>query len=152
MVRETILRFKYGREYALRPWLGRWMRDGFRQHYAGESWDALIPVPLHAERRKIRGFNQSAEIARWLGAQVKIPVVEGLLRVRPTLSQARLKRAERLRNLRGALDLAPGFDPRGQRLLLCDDVFTTGATADACAKVLQKAGAAEVAALAVARG
>ena len=152
VVREAILRFKYGREYALRPWLGRWMRDGFRKYYAQESWDALVPVPLHPERRKIRGFNQSAEIALWLGAAVQIPVVEGLVRIRPTLSQARLKRAERLRNLRGALALAPGFDPRGRRLLLCDDVFTTGATADACAKVLRKAGAAEVAALTVARG
>ncbi|MCX6936045.1 MAG: ComF family protein [Verrucomicrobia bacterium] len=151
-VREAILRFKYGREYHLRPWLGRWMRDGFRQYYAEEKWDALVPVPLHSERKKIRGFNQSAEIARWLSARIGIPVEEGLARVRATLSQARLKRVERLSNLRGALALAPGFDPRGRRLLICDDVFTTGATADACARVLRKAGAAEVAALTVARG
>ena len=151
-VREAILRFKYGREYHLRPWLGRWMRDGFRQYYAEEKWDALVPVPHHSERKKIRGFNQSAEIARWLSARIGIPVEEGLARVRATLSQARLKRVERLSNLRGALALAPGFDPRGRRLLICDDVFTTGATADACARVLRKAGAAEVAALTVARG
>jgi ComF family protein len=151
-VREVILRFKYQREYSLRPWLGRWMRDGFRQYYSQEKWDALVPVPLHGARRRERGFNQSAEIAGWLGAKVGIGVEEGLVRIKPTPPQARLRRVERLRNLRGALALAPGFDPRGRRLLLCDDVFTTGATADACARVLKQAGAEEVAALTVARG
>jgi len=151
-VREAILRFKYDREYSLRPWLGRWMQDGFRQYYSMENWDGLVPVPLHTSRRKLRGFNQSAEIAGWLGAKVGIPVVEALVRVKPTPAQARLKRGERLRNLRGALELARGFDPRGRRLLICDDVFTTGATADACARILQQAAAAEVAALTVARG
>jgi competence protein ComFC len=151
-VREVVLRFKYQREYFLRPWLGRWMRDGFRRYYAEEMWDALVPVPIHPERRKERGFNQSAEIAYWLGAKVGVKVEEGLVRVKATPPQARLRRAERLRNLRGALALTPGFDPRGRRLLLCDDVFTTGATADACARVLKQAGAEEVAALTVARG
>ena len=151
-VREVVLRFKYQREYSLRPWLGRWMRDGFRRYYAEEGWDALIPVPIHPERRKERGFNQSSEIAFWLGAKVGVKVEEGLVRVKASTPQARLRRAERLRNLRGALALAPGFDPRGRRLLLCDDVFTTGATADACARVLKQAGAEEVAALTVARG
>jgi len=128
------------------------MRDGYRQYYEKERWDALVPIPLHPARRKERGFNQSAEIARWLGARVGLKVEEGLIRVKPTPPQARLRRTERLRNLRGALALAPEFDPRGRRLLLCDDVFTTGATADACARVLKKAGADEVAALTVARG
>ncbi len=151
-VREVILRFKYQREYFLRPWLGRWMQDGFQRYYAKERWDALVPVPIHPERREERGFNQSAEIASWLSAKVGVRVEEGLARMKATPPQARLRRAERLRNLRGALALAPGFDPRGRRLLLCDDVFTTGATADACARVLKQAGAEEVAALAVARG
>jgi ComF family protein len=151
-VREVVLRFKYQREYFLRPWLGRWMRDGFRRYYAEERWDALIPVPIHDERRQERGFNQSSEIAGWLGSKVGVKVEEGLVRVKATPPQARLRRAERLRNLRGALALAPGFDPQGRRLLLCDDVFTTGATADACARVLKQAGAEEVAALTVARG
>jgi ComF family protein len=151
-VREVVLRFKYQREYFLRPWLGRWMRDGFQRYYAEERWDALIPVPIHPERRKERGFNQSSEIAGWLGSKVGVKVEEGLVRVKATPPQARLRRAERLRNLRGALALAPGFDPQGRRLLLCDDVFTTGATADACARVLKQAGAEEVAALTVARG
>ena len=151
-VREAVLRFKYGREYFLRPWLGRWLRDGFCQHYAAESWDALIPVPLHPMRRRKRGFNQSLEITRWLGERTGLPVKEGLVRQKVTPPQARLRRSERLRNLRGALALAPGFDPQGLRLLICDDIFTTGATADACARVLRQAGAAEVAALTVARG
>jgi ComF family protein len=150
-VREAILGFKYRRQFHLRPWLGRWLEDGFREHYSGERWEALVPVPLHPDRRRKRGFNQSAEIARWLGKRVEIPMVEALRRVKATLPQARLSRAERLRNLRGSLALAEGFDPRGRRLLICDDVFTTGATADACARILRRAGAEEVAALTVAR-
>ena len=125
--------------------------DGFRQYYAGERWDALVPVPLHPERRRQRGFNQSAEIAGWLGRRAGIPVVEAIRRVKATAPQARLSRAERLRNLRGSLALAGGFDPQGKRLIICDDVFTTGATADACARVLRRAGAEEVVALTVAR-
>jgi len=127
------------------------LEDGYRQHYAGEAWDALVPVPLHPERRKKRGFNQSAEIASWAGKRVGVPVVEALRRVKATVPQARLTRAERLRNLRGSLELAGGFDPQGRRLVICDDVFTTGATADACARILRRAGAAEVVALTVAR-
>ena len=150
-MREAILGFKYRRQFHLRPWLGRWLEDGFREHYSGERWEALVPVPLHPDRRRKRGFNQSAEIARWLGKRVEIPMVEALRRVKATLPQARLSRAERLRNLRGSLALAEGFDPRGRRLLICDDVFTTGATADACARILRRAGAEEVAALTVAR-
>jgi ComF family protein len=150
-VREAILGFKYRRQFHLRPWLGRWLEDGFRQHYAKEQWDALVPVPLHPDRRKKRGFNQSREIATWLGQRVGIPVVEALGRVKVTAPQARLSRAERLRNLRGSLALAGGFDPRGRRLVICDDVFTTGATADACARILRRKGADEVVALTVAR-
>jgi len=150
-VREAILAFKYRRQFHLRPWLGRWLEDGFRQHYAAEHWDALIPVPLHPDRRRKRGFNQSAEIARWLGQRVGLTVVEALRRVKPTVPQARLSRAERLRNLRGSLALVGGFDPQGKRLVICDDVFTTGATADACARILLREGAKEVVALTVAR-
>ena len=150
-VRETILGFKYRQQFHLRPWLGRWLEDGFRKYYADEKWDALVPVPLHPERRRKRGFNQSEEIATWLARRVGIPVMEGLRRVRPTVPQARLSRAERLRNLRGSLALAGGFDPRGKRLVICDDVFTTGATADACARILRRAGAEEIVALTVAR-
>ena len=150
-VREAILGFKYRRQFHLRPWLGRWLEDGYRQHYAAEEWDALVPVPLHPDRRKKRGFNQSREIATWLGRRAGIPVVEALCRVKATAPQARLSRAERLRNLRGSLALAGGFDPRGRRLVICDDVFTTGATADACARMLRRAGADEVVALTVAR-
>jgi ComF family protein len=150
-IREAILGFKYRRQFHLRPWLGRWLEDGYRQHYRGEAWDALVPVPLHPERRKQRGFNQSAEIAGWAGKRLGVPVVEALRRVKATVPQARLSRAERLRNLRGSLELAEGFDPEGKRLVICDDVFTTGATADACARILRRNGATEVVALTVAR-
>ena len=88
-VRETILGFKYRRQFHLRPWLGRWLEDGFRQHYAGERWDALVPVPLHPERRRQRGFNQSTEIASWLGRQYECEVVKGFKGYRDTYSYQR---------------------------------------------------------------
>jgi len=150
-VRDAILAFKYRRQFHLRPWLGRWLEDGFQEHYATEKWDALVPVPLHPDRKRKRGFNQSSEIAGWMGKRVGLPVVDALRRVKVTVPQARLSRAERLCNLRGSLALVGGFDPRGKRLVICDDVFTTGATADACARILIREGAKEVVALTVAR-
>ena len=112
--------------------------------------DAVVPVPLHWRRRWTRGFNQSEEIARYL----RLPVVCALRRVRHTPPQAGLGADRRAMNLRGAF--APRRTGRssgvhGRRVVLLDDVSTTGATVAACAAVLKEAGAAEVSVLTVAR-
>lgn len=113
--------------------------------------DWVVPVPLSAARLRERGFNQAALLARaWAGGQCQ---PRWLLRLRDTPAQAGLDRRARLRNLQGALALEPAQAQRvqGQRVLLLDDVMTTGATLDAAAQVLLQAGAQAVTAVVLAR-
>jgi ComF family protein len=109
--------------------------------------DAAVPVPLHRRRLRTRGFNQAAELARHL----RLPLCHALRRVRATPSQTDLPAAERHANVRNAFALARRVDVRGKCLVLVDDVSTTGATLEACARVLRDAGAREVRAVIAAR-
>lgn len=109
--------------------------------------DVVVPVPLHASRKRSRGFNQAAELAHHLG----LPVNHALRRVRATPSQIDLPAARRHANVRDAFALRRRARVRGATVVLVDDVSTTGATLDACARVLTEAGAREVRALTVAR-
>jgi ComF family protein len=106
-----------------------------------------VPIPLHRARQRARGFNQAEEIARHL----PVPMVRALIRVRRTASQTDLPERERHANVRGAFRLARRSVVRGAVAVLVDDVSTTGATLDACARVLLESGAAEVRALTAAR-
>lgn len=103
--------------------------------------DLLLPVPLAARRMRQRGFNQAALLARWLSRGLGLPYADRLRRLRDTPAQQHLSARERQHNLRGAFALARGFEPRGLRLGLVDDVFTTGATASQLAGLLYQAGA-----------
>lgn len=115
---------------------------------AGGSVDAVVPVPLHRSRRRERGFNQSELLTRALAEILGLPVQCALVRVRATRTQTDLTRRERLRNVSGAFAAPSRLD--GARLLVVDDVVTTGATmAAACAAALD-AGASEAVGLAVA--
>lgn len=106
---------------------------------------ALIPVPLANRRLRQRGFNQAAMLAHWLSATLDIPCDERLLlRTQDTDAQQALNAEARLRNLRNAFALAPGAVVKGRHLALVDDVLTTGATAQALARLLMDAGAARV--------
>ena len=109
--------------------------------------DVIVAVPLHRSRRRARGFNQAAEIARHLGP----PVTPALRRLRATPSQTDLPAARRHANVRDAFALARGASVAGATVVLVDDVSTTGATLEACARVLLDAGAREVRALTAAR-
>jgi len=107
---------------------------------------------LHPTRKRERGFNQSGEIARHLSRIVGVPVAQHwLLRTRPTKVQAGLTRRERRRNLSGAFALSKQADVHGKAVLVIDDVFTTGATLNECARILRQSGAARIAVLTVAR-
>jgi ComF family protein len=109
--------------------------------------DVAVPVPLHRSRKRARGFNQAADIARYL----PIPSVHVLKRVRSTVSQTDLPAAKRHANVRNAFALRRGQDVTGLVVVLVDDVSTTGATLESCARVLKEAGAREIRALTVAR-
>ncbi|NUU33963.1 ComF family protein [Pseudomonas sp. C2B4] len=105
----------------------------------------LLPVPLATRRLRQRGFNQAAMLARWLGTRLDLPCDDRLLlRVQDTGAQQALKASERQKNLRNAFALAPDASVKGQHLALVDDVLTTGATAQALARLLMDAGAARV--------
>ncbi len=115
--------------------------------------DVILPVPLHKKRYAERGFNQATYIARALSDVLEKPLLEhALIRSRHTPHQAKLDRTERLKNVEGAFVLADVAQVAGKRILLVDDVYTTGATMQACAQVLLGAGAIVVSGCTFARG
>ena len=150
-VLEAVIGFKYRDEYYRNHQLVGWLTEAFDRYAADSSWDALVPVPLYHRRRRERGFNQAAELARGLGRKRRLPVWDCLYRCRETPSQTGLDRIARWENMSGAFEVKPRFDARGRNLLLIDDVLTTGATTNACAQVLAEAGADRLAVLTVAR-
>jgi ComF family protein len=150
-VLEAIIGFKYRDEYYQQGRLVRWLTETFDDHAQPGDWHALVPVPLYHRRHRERGFNQAHEMARGLAAKRKVPVLDCLYRYRETVSQTKLERAARWENMSGAFRMKRGFDVRGRNLLVIDDVFTTGATVNACAQALAQAGAGQLAVLTVAR-
>jgi competence protein ComFC len=113
----------------------------------------VIPVPLHPLKFREREFNQAELLARHLAKALKIPMETKIVkRVSPTLTQTRLSREQRAANMTGAFAVAEKISPAGRRFILVDDVLTTGATTNACARALRKAGAGEVRVWTVARG
>lgn len=150
-VHEAIVGFKYQEQFYQRSRLVGWLTEAFDRHVHDGPWDALVPVPLYHRRRRGRGFNQARELADGLGRNRKLAVLDCLYRYRETPSQTSLKRNARWDNMKGAFRLKPRFDVKGLNLLLIDDVFTTGATTNACAQTLAEAGAGRLAALTVAR-
>ena len=150
--RPIILGFKHGGRLEAAPLFVRWLE------VAGgplvTEADLIAPVPLHWRRMLGRRFNQAAELARGLGRRTKTPYAPDLLlRPRPTPSQSGLSAAARRRNMAGAFALNPAWSDRlaGARVLLIDDVFTTGATVERATAVLKRGGAAAVDILTVAR-
>jgi ComF family protein len=144
--------FKYGDRLDLAPLLGRWMTRAGKDLFAGA--DALVPVPLHWRRLWARRFNQSAALAEAIARESGIAVAHAALRrIKPTAQQVGLSRAERATNVQGAfrVDAAGKAEVTGRRLIVIDDVLTSGATSDACARALLRAGAAQVDVLVFAR-
>jgi ComF family protein len=152
-VLDVIHRYKYNRALWFEPLLAQWLLDQAKPELALQKWDSIVPVPLHPTKQREREFNQAERLARRLSAGTGIPFNSRVLRrILPTRTQTLLSREERLANVRRAFALRTGANVVGQRLVLVDDVFTTGATTGACAEVLRNAGALEVCVWTVARG
>jgi ComF family protein len=152
IARALVHAFKYGDRLDLAPTLGRWTANAGRELLA--EADALIPVPLHWRRLWARRFNQSASLAQAVSAASAVPVLHGALkRAKATAHQVGLSQAERAVNVQGAFRVSPEgkAEIAGRRLVLVDDVLTSGATVDACTRALLRAGAANVDVLVFAR-
>jgi ComF family protein len=152
VARSLVHGLKYQDRTDLAPPMGRWMAraggDLLREA------DALVPVPLHWKRGWSRRYNQSAALAKVIAKQSAIPVLtDTLKRIRPTEQQVGLSRAERARNVQGAFKVASEkrANIQGRNIVLVDDVLTSGATVDACARALLRAKAASVDVLVFAR-
>jgi competence protein ComFC len=153
VVREVIHRFKYGAQLPLRRLVGQWLTKALEDpRIAGRHFDCIVPVPLHAARKRERGFNQAELLAIELHRACRLPVRPLLKRIRYTTTQTQFVRAERIKNLAGAFRLRRGCDVRDCCVLLVDDVLTTGSTLSECADVLRQSGAASVFAATAARG
>jgi ComF family protein len=153
MALEVIHKYKYSQALWFEPFLADLLVRTAAPVLCLESWDMIVPVPLHPVKRAERGFNQAERLARHLARATGLPLRTGeLRRVLPTRSQTTLSRAERAENMRRAFSFKDKASLAGQRVVLIDDVFTTGATTDACARILRKGGAAEVCVWTLARG
>ena len=146
----TLRRLKFAARPDLARPLGHLARRAVRD--ADLRADLVIPVPLHARRLAERGYNQAALIARCVAEELCLPLATRVLaRVRSTPQQALLDRADRVRNVHRAFSVRRAAAIQGKRVLLVDDVATTGATLTACAVALREAGAESVTAVVVAQ-
>lgn len=152
VARDLVHLLKYGDRLDLVSPFAVWMSRAGAEMLS--EADALVPVPLHWTRLFQRRFNQSAELARSISGQAKMPVIDDvLMRVRATAPQVGLARDERAKNVHGAFSVEKSARAKvkGKRIVLIDDVLTTGATANACARVLRRAGVSRVDVLTLAR-
>ena len=150
---EVIHRYKYRQALWFEPLLGELLITAAVPDLSGGEWDWIVPVPLHPTKHRERGFNQAERLARRLSAATGLPLRTRVLRrTAPTQTQTLLTRGERRQNVRKAFALRGRPDLENRRIVLVDDVFTTGATTGECARVLRKSGAAEVCVWTVARG
>lgn len=150
VVLQWIHQFKYHRQFYLGKALVPLMAA---MDLEWDSFDCLVPAPLHWWRRLRRGFNPSHLLAYRLGRQLNKTVLPCLSKSRRTPPQTKLSRTERLKNVKGSFTISSKAQTKiaKKSLLLIDDVLTTGATVNECAKVLKKAGAKQVAVLTLAR-
>jgi ComF family protein len=153
IVREAIHRYKYQRALWFEPFLADLLIREAKAALREQHWDFIVPVPLYSVKHREREFNQAERLANLLSADTKIALNKKLLRrVIPTATQTLLTREQRATNMRGAFAVDDGARLDGERIVLVDDVFTTGATTSACAKALRAAGAGDVCVWTVARG
>ncbi|MEO7299639.1 MAG: ComF family protein [Verrucomicrobiota bacterium] len=153
LVLDVIHRYKYSCALWFEPFLADLLIRAAKPVLETQSWDFIVPVPLHPLKKREREFNQAERLAKQLSCATKISMNASLLeRVEPTRTQTELTRPQRMANVQRAFRMKNNARLNGEKIVLLDDVLTTGATTSACAKVLQKAGAGEICVWTVARG
>ena len=151
-LKEAIHRFKYEGVFPLRRVLGDLLQPTLKAMRREHPVDVLLPVPLHIRRLRERGYNQALLLVRELSKRTGIPYQErALAKIKDTPVQISLKKRERGKNLKGVFQVTDQEAIQGKSIVLVDDVYTTGATVNECARALLKAGAKQVAVLTVAR-
>ena len=150
-LRTLIHLYKFEKIHTLAGPLGKLMAQALPAAEGERQFDTIVPIPLHWRRRWQRGFNQSDLLAREIARRWGVPVKRAVRRAKASAPQSGLTKAQRRANVHGVFVLRRGSALKGARVLLVDDVFTTGATASACAKVLKRAGAARVTLVTLAR-
>lgn len=140
--REMIYSLKFGGKKYIAKTLAAMMSDAFLR--SGIEGEIIVPVPMAASEKKKRGFNQSELLAEEIGKRLNIPVLPALVKTKETRPQKELGGKDRAENLKGCFAVAYGEYIAGRKILLVDDVFTTGATANECARTLLKSKARKV--------
>jgi ComF family protein len=141
-LRDAVLRMKSRSGESLAENMGRVFGEYRKERFCAQPCDLVIPVPLHWKRAWSRGYNQAAAVAEQLGRAIGVTCWrKGLKRVRNTAQQLQPSAAARRENVRGAFRVARGANVRGKRILLVDDVMTTGSTASEASRTLREAGA-----------
>jgi ComF family protein len=149
---EAIVLLKYEEVKPLGRWFAERLAEVVRENAEAFRVDVVVPVPLHPDRQRERGYNQAELIARPLASMLGISLGSYLLvRKKPRPAKLVLSRTERWSSIRGAYATREGVEVDNLRVLLVDDVLTTGGTLDACSRALKRAGAAEVLAVTVGR-
>ncbi len=152
IILDVIHKFKYGNNISVGAMLASFMADFSFPDVDFSDHSLMIPVPLHIKRLRERGFNQSLILARALAKKWQIPINFSLLkRHKSTLTQTGLHKTERKQNIKGAFEVNDKKIIAGKNIILVDDVYTTGATINECAKTMIKAGAQKVTVLTLAR-
>ena len=143
LLKEMILRYKFSSDLGLGSVLGRLLLEAAWLH-PYEQLDCIVPVPLHPKRLRSRGFNQSLELSRILGRAITLPVEhQALIKTRHTPPQSMMGRKQRLKSLKKTFEARKSL-VKGQRILLVDDIMTTGTTLEECTRTLLRAGASQV--------
>ncbi len=151
-LRDAIHQFKYKGKIAVGETLGKLMAEYEYDSFSIEDYSLIVPVPLHPRRLRERGFNQSVVLAREIAGEHSISLDFTILkRMIYTEPQVNLDRKKRGSNVKGAFKIMDSEGVKGERVILIDDVYTTGSTVRECARVLIRSGVAEVAVLTLAR-
>lgn len=152
LLRDTVIRMKQRHQQITAFHMGWWLALRHRHAQSLQQLDAVVPIPKYWVQRMRSGTNAAEWIGRGIGSLLNVPLEFRLLaKTRPTRKQSLLSESQRRRNLRGALSPGHGYDIAGWKILLVDDLMTTGATVDEATRVLRRAGAAEVHVAVVAR-